>query len=990
MSNSGANFEGLLPSGTVIGPNLAGHEAGQGLENLLGTGEKVKWLMPETFMAALGIKEGSDSSAAFVAMTEYIRKEAAASNYIHFRIILRGSYILNGVPITTLGGNSIWPMGNHGDTAARVDIVCGPGLTTFTTGRTSDVDSAEHGPPSIIGGPTDEQMGKTSNFSAWTVRIYGELQTIAPNNPKIAGQNWSRVNVFYDQISDRTVSFESTEPTSPYAFGIYLPGGDNNGSVCGLEPESKGRYVGIVLPPAHTTFQKATNNYCLISYGLVGNDQFQGNDGHSASSMTLLSQECAYGLAGWSPREQTIKNLAGEEHLMVAGLNSLPIGCPWVASGAISLDFEDGAAGHWYSKKYHVYDLNNQIYVKGRYGRVIANVGPVSGPLTKLGGENAKLEDATIPPASGTASELPSKRLETSDQIRSMLTNQGSPTVLVLGGTLASSVKTAWNATGAPFQIQGVNTIREVTLGGSAYAGVTNGPTNSPANTIRWAFDVECEQLVLDLYTIATGGQVRVWVDECPSSWLSLPESEAARSVLVKLQTRGYHRIVVEGSGNKSSTNEGSGELFFGGVNMLEADTLWPPSSNTLRIAHEADSYGEGIGAERFSLNHINTLDRTLGVAQSTNLSRGGTGFVSTINTPKYGEEPRLAELIATSADIICIHGSINDSSHAIGTTSGPIYEAAVKEIEAIRSALPNSVIVLFDVARPRAATSEDLLNHAELKLAAEATQIIFIDAQTTPWFTGTGSVQSPTGNGTADHYYNGSGAASAHPTQDGHNALGKRKGRELSLALKLPITFSTYDYSGAAIQAAMVSAPLLRPGSGFYYQGNIGLATGTFSTGVLRLTPVYIGASCNIEALFMEFTVAGEASGIFIPALYADNGSGYPGYLVTEGPSISTGTGNAGVVSTTGVPGVYATTVSASINPGLYWIGGVPQSTVAATLRQATFTAAPLGTSGLPSTGSSVNLGYAQTGVTSTLPIVFTKTVGLSATTPRIGFRAE
>lgn len=384
-----------LPS-SVVSSSLNGPEAGKGLENLLGAGEKIKWLIPETFMAALGIKEGEDASAAFVAMTEYIRKEAAAGNFIHYRVILRGSYILNGNPVTNLGGNSIWPMGAHTDTATRVDIICGPGLTTLVTGRTTDTDSPEHGPPSIIGGPTDEQMGKTSNFSAWTVRVYGELVTVAPNNPKIAGQNWSRVNIFYDQLSDRTVSFESTEPTHPYAFGIYLPGGDNSGSVCGFEPESKGRYVGIVLPCAHTTFLKAVNNYCLIGYGLVGNDQFSGNDGHSMSAVTLLAQECAYAIAGWSPREQTIKNLAGEEHVMTAGLNSLPVGCPWVSVGALALDIEDGPAGHWYSPKYHVYDANGQIYGTGRYARVVGNVGPVSGALTVLGGANLQLSDATV------------------------------------------------------------------------------------------------------------------------------------------------------------------------------------------------------------------------------------------------------------------------------------------------------------------------------------------------------------------------------------------------------------------------------------------------------------------------------------------------------------------------------------------------------------------------------------------------------------------
>lgn len=60
---------------------------------------------------------------------------------------------------------------------------------------------------------------------------------------------------------------------------------------------------------------------------------------------------------------------------------------------------------------------------------------------------------------------------------------------------------------------------------------------------------------------------------------------------------------------------------------------------------------------------------------------------------------------------------------------------------------------------------------------------------------------------------------------------------------------------------------------------------------------------------------------------IYADDGTGVPtGAPILDAGTISTGSGDAGNVATGGTPGVYEITVSTTLQPGLYWIGGGAQ----------------------------------------------------------------
>lgn len=192
-------------------------------------------------------------------------------------------------------------------------------------------------------------------------------------------------------------------------------------------------------------------------------------------------------------------------------------------------------------------------------------------------------------------------------------------------------------------------------------------------------------------------------------------------------------------------------------------------------------------------------------------------------------------------------------------------------------------------------------------------------------------------------------------------------------------------------VEFSIAVAPVVA-GKGYYYQPQYALVlNGSLTNGTLRLSPIYIPIACTIAALFAEFTTAGDAASVLALACYTDTGSYYPGSLLITGPTISTGSGNAGSVSTGGTPGVYAGTVSQAITPGVYWFGGVVQGV---TVSQPTIRAcggwAPDSiavSTTLPGAGTAT-VGYAQGSVTGALPGTFTTTVSGSGAVPRVGFK--
>jgi hypothetical protein len=102
----------------------------------------------------------------------------------------------------------------------------------------------------------------------------------------------------------------------------------------------------------------------------------------------------------------------------------------------------------------------------------------------------------------------------------------------------------------------------------------------------------------------------------------------------------------------------------------------------------------------------------------------------------------------------------------------------------------------------------------------------------------------------------------------------------------------------------------------------NVG-TNATLPTGVTFLAPLVVPSVMQVRFLLAQFTAAGDAGSLFQALMYADNGNFYPGEIIAQSSTLSTGSGNAGAIPTGGVPGVYSIPRIMTLNPGVYWLGG-------------------------------------------------------------------
>lgn len=171
---------------------------------------------------------------------------------------------------------------------------------------------------------------------------------------------------------------------------------------------------------------------------------------------------------------------------------------------------------------------------------------------------------------------------------------------------------------------------------------------------------------------------------------------------------------------------------------------------------------------------------------------------------------------------------------------------------------------------------------------------------------------------------------------------------------------------------------PPLPVGSYFYTSSPHASTAATTGIGALRMVPWLITRTLSISRLAAEVTVAGDVGSKFRIAVYADTGAIYPGALLLDA-----GTINGDAVA------MQELTVSLTLTPGLYWIGGVTQvvTTTQPTMRTVNGWAppvtVPLGPA-LPA-GGAANVGWAAVGITGAAPATFPTGQGGSGAAPRI-----
>lgn len=250
-------------------------------------------------------------------------------------------YLLNGAPRHDRGGNAIVALPN---TVQSIKLL-GTGaagdanefMTRLISTRTGDTYSGTWGSPSVLGGPTEEQVG-AGLPTVGQVTIDGIVIEL-PSNPDLAGLDLvkcagARLTEVYVRALDP--SFNLLISTKKHTFGIRWPSG-NYGLIYGDGVYAQGFYAGMVIRGSHTHLRHVLTGNNVIGLALVG------GDGHASVIDYAMVEHCNYVLAGWDP---------------VTGAKSLAAATPFYLMSA-NIDIEDGAGA--FANTFHVLDANNQI-----------------------------------------------------------------------------------------------------------------------------------------------------------------------------------------------------------------------------------------------------------------------------------------------------------------------------------------------------------------------------------------------------------------------------------------------------------------------------------------------------------------------------------------------------------------------------------------------------------------------------------------------------
>lgn len=298
---------------------------------------------------------GSDDSAAWVrAMREL---GSAGGGKLLVDPVM---HVLAGPLQTGSGGNAIVPLpldtvnlpieiegrkGGH-------DINFGTGTRLLGT-RLRDEYSHAFGPPSVIGGPTTEQVGAKPRGP---YVILKDFDVITPDNQALASIDLDRCEDAVIAGNVRAIgggSFTTDAPygyigqlnTCPHAFGLRLPSKSNNGDVRIGRFEAYNCYVGLVVSE-HTVVGHELSFNCTAGLAFPA----EQNHAHMNVFGYVDIEGCPHGLVGYTPS---------------GGIQSPAPGSAIYVNG--QLDFEDQGPGGPWAPVDHVLDANHGLIGECNY-----------------------------------------------------------------------------------------------------------------------------------------------------------------------------------------------------------------------------------------------------------------------------------------------------------------------------------------------------------------------------------------------------------------------------------------------------------------------------------------------------------------------------------------------------------------------------------------------------------------------------------------------
>jgi hypothetical protein len=247
---------------------------------------------------------------------------------IQFR---EGTYLVNEAPRTDRGGHCILSVAEIGGPSDQIsdipivfrgvrhmlrtghsylDIAPIAPATIIKTTRTGDDYSASYGPPSVIGGWTEESsniIGGATTAVVGTVKVQDICVQVANPNPDISGidaLSWGGLEARDCDIFAGTSGGDATVvPTQPHTFGVRWPNRWGTAMTRNVRCNVFQFYTGhLWYHPDHHQLEAGWASHCNIAYGIEEPAAGGGTDGtQGVYGMTwhyALSAGCPYGIAG--------------------------------------------------------------------------------------------------------------------------------------------------------------------------------------------------------------------------------------------------------------------------------------------------------------------------------------------------------------------------------------------------------------------------------------------------------------------------------------------------------------------------------------------------------------------------------------------------------------------------------------------------------------------------------------------------------------------
>ena len=309
-------------------------------------------------------------------------------------------------------------------------------------------------------------------------------------------------------------------------------------------------------------------------------------------------------------------------------------------------------------------------------------------------------------------------------------------------------------------------------LGTNYWSNNASGVNGGGAQAYAVEFEGYFDDIALVFRNNAASSYFWLWCND-PATGAFLPVTSApVASTAANPNNQFYYRITF-GAVAQRQCRLYCYQADYGGMYVKPTQTLVPTAAPQRQICVIGDSYCAGALAITSLTTWPQSLGRLLGTDVFIN-AVGGTGYAqvngSVGGNNNYSSSTRIASAIATGASDFILAGSINDS----GQTPAAVTAAAQALISGIKAAVPNArfwMTGLQGLPITGGTFGNNAANNAALSAVAASYNIPFIDT-VSGWFTGTGYVTTPTGNGNRDYFLN---TDQTHPTQAGHDYLASR-----------------------------------------------------------------------------------------------------------------------------------------------------------------------------------------------------------------------